>query len=68
MCCGYFRKCCSGEYECGLAHERAMETEQTQKVLENLMLNDVNKDEVLAMILDDKLSLSAKDKCKYSFS
>ncbi|XP_078361818.1 uncharacterized protein LOC144646153 [Oculina patagonica] len=62
ICCGYLRKCCSSQYECGLDHETAMDTDQTQKVLERLMLNNVSKQDVLEMILDDKHSLSGKDK------
>ncbi|XP_078378802.1 uncharacterized protein LOC144661949 isoform X2 [Oculina patagonica] len=64
MCCGYLRKCCSGEYECGLNHETAMDTEQTQAVLKRLLLDNVDKHDLLKMILDDKDSLSGKDKTK----
>ena len=67
MCCGYLRKCCSGEYECGLDHETAMNTDQTQAVLRRLMLDNVGKHDVLGMILDDKLSLSGKDKTKCEY-
>lgn len=67
MCCGYLRKCCSCEYECGLHHETAMDTDQTKAVLQRLMLNSLCKLDVLKMILDDKRSWSGKDrtKCEY---
>ena len=64
MCCGYLRNSCSSEYECGLYHETAMDTDQTSAVRQRLMLSSVCKADVLKMILDDKRSLSGKDKTK----
>ena len=64
MCCGYIRKCCSAEYECGLDHEGAMDTDHTQTVLKRHMLNKVGTNDVMKMILDDKLCLSGKEKRK----
>lgn len=67
MCCGYLRKSCSGEYECGLDHETAMDTDQTKAVLQRFMLSSVCKADVLKTILDDKRSLSGKDKTKCEY-
>ena len=68
MCRGYLRKCCGGEYECGLDHERAMDTDQTQAVLKRLMLDNVGKHDLLKMILDDKVAIDLlgedNTKCK----
>ena len=60
MCHGYLRKCCSGG-QCGLHHETAMDTDHTKAVLKRLMLNNVDKYEVVKMILDNELSLSDSD-------
>ncbi len=64
MCCGYLRKCCSGEYECGLDHETAMDTDQTRAVMKRLMLNNIGKHDLIKMVLDDKLSVSGSDNTK----
>ena len=56
ICHGYVRKCCSGD-KCGLLHETAMDTDHTKAVLKRLMLNDVNKHEVMKMIFDNELSV-----------
>ena len=64
MCCGHIRKCCSAKSECGLDHEEAMDTKHTQAVLRRYLLHNVEKREAIAMILDDKLCLSGKEKAK----
>lgn len=64
MCCGYIRKCCSAEYECGLDHEGAMDTDHSQTVLKRHMLGKVGTNDVTKMILDDKLCLPGKEKRK----
>ena len=64
MCCGHIRKCCSAKSECGLDHEEAMDTKHTQAVLRRYLLHNVEKSEAIAMILDDKLCLSGKEKAK----
>ena len=64
MCCGHIRKCCSAKNECGLDHEEAMDTKHTQAVLGRYLLHNVGKAEAIAMILDDKLCLSGKEKAK----
>ena len=64
MCCGHIRKCCVDMKECGLDHEEAMDTKHTQAVLGRYLLHNVGKHEAIAMILDDKLCLSGKEKAK----
>ena len=64
MCCGHIRKCCSAKSICGLDHEEAMDTKHTQAVLRRYLLHNVEKREAIAMILDDKLCLSGKEKAK----
>ena len=64
MCCRHIRKCCSAKSECGLDHEEAMDTKHTQAVLRRYLLHNVEKREAIAMILDDKLCLSGKEKAK----
>lgn len=64
MCCGHIRKCCGDMKECGLDHEEAMDTKHAQAVLGRYLLHNVGKHEAIAMILDDKLCLSGKEKAK----
>ena len=62
ICHGYLRKCCSGD-KCGLLHETAMDTDHTKAVLKRLMLGNVDKHEVMKMILENEHSLlSGNDK------
>lgn len=66
ICHGFLRKCCSGD-KCSLLHEPAMDTDHTKAVLKRLMLNNVDRHEVMKMILDNDLSLlSDSDKTMLS--
>lgn len=66
ICHGFLRKCCSGD-KCSLLHEPAMDTDHTKAVLKRLMLNNVDRHEVMKMILDNELSvLSDSDKTMLS--
>ena len=64
MCCGYLRNCCSNERACGLNHDTAMHSDQTQAVLKRFMLDNVGKHDLLKIIFDDKLSKLSKDNKK----
>ena len=67
ICCGFLRKCCKGEYYCELDHEAALKTNHSRAVFDSLQIRNLSSNDMVKMILDDRLSLSGKDKtnCKF---